>query len=138
MAELYLKSPYVVLGGTDVSAYVQGVTLNVGRETLDNTVGGTDVRSSTMGLKMWSASVKLRQDFADNLVDEILWTLLDAGAAFAVIIAALGTGETASNPEYTGNMVFGSPYSPLSGNVGDYQAVTIELVAAGALTRDIT
>lgn len=138
MAEFYLQSPYVVLGGTDVSAYVRGVKLDVGRENLDNTVGGTGTRTSMMGLKIWSLQIEFRQDMADNLLDEILWNLLDAGAAFAVIVAVLGTGETANNPEYTGNMVFDGGYSPIQGSVGDYAVVTVNLTAAGALTRDVT
>ena len=137
MAELYLATPYVVLGGSDVSAYVRGVTLNIGRENLDNTVAGA-TRTSAMGLKIWSASITFRQDFADNLVDEILWGLHDAGAAFAVIIAPVTGGEGAGNPEYTGNMVFDGPYSPISGSIGDYQEVTVGLTAAGAITRDVT
>ena len=137
MSEFYLKSPYVVLGGTDVSAYVMGVTLNVGREKLDNTKGGTDTRTSMMGLKIWDAKIQFAADLADGLLDEILWTLLDAGAAFAVIIAALGTGETASNPEYTGNMIFDGPYNVLGGAVGEHQTNDVALAAAGAITRDI-
>lgn len=138
MAGFYLKSPYVVLGGIDMSAKVRGVTLNIGREVLDNTKGGTDTRTSMMGLKTWSATIEFEQDMADDELDEDLWGLHDAGAAFTVIIAALGTGETASNPEYTGSMVFGGPYTPLAGNVGDLQTLTVELVAAGAITRDIS
>lgn len=133
---MYLKNPHVTLNGTDISALVQGVTLNIGREDLDDTVGGTDTRSTAKGLVTWSGEIVMKQDFADNAVDEDLWDIHNAGVAVAIAIRPTTAVVGAANPSYSGNVVLGD-YSPLSGAVGTFQAATIPFMAAGALSRAI-
>lgn len=131
---MYLKNPHVTLNGTDISSLVQGVTLNIGREQLDDTVGGIDTRTSALGLVAWSGEIVLKQDFTDNGLDEDLWDIHNAGAAVAIAIRPTTDAVGVTNPSYSGNVVIGD-YQPLSGAVGSFQAPTIPFMAAGALSR---
>jgi len=136
MAVFVMTNAYVLINSQDHSNHVKEVTLEYNAELQDDTVMGDTTRSRSPGLLDWKLTVEYLQDFADNDVDEDLFSLVGA-AAFAVAVRPVNTTISAANPEYQGNAVLES-YSPVKGAVGELAGFTAVFVAASALVRDIT
>lgn len=136
MAQTVLSNAKVMLGASDISAYVKAVNLDYSVETPDATKMGDTTKNSIVGMKDIKCSLDLHQDYADNGLDEIIFGLI--GTAVAVAIRPANTTVSASNPEYqfTG---FVSSHSPISGSVGDNPStkVTITPSGGGALVRAV-
>lgn len=133
MAALVLTDASVVIDSQDISTYVQSVTIPRGADIVDTTtMSSTSAKTNAGGLTEWSATIECRADFADNLLDEILYSRL-AGSYTCVFKASSGS-VTTSNPSYTGTGII-KGYSPISGNVGELAKVTIEIQGSGVLTR---
>jgi hypothetical protein len=128
------RDAYVSLGGSDVSAYIKSAELPLGVEALDDTAMGDTTKSNAAGLKTWSLTLNAHQSFTDNELDEILYTLYNAGAAFAVEVRPTTSAVGASNPKWTGQGLL-TEYTPLTGSVGDQLTIPVTIVSAGALSR---
>lgn len=132
MAKQIAATVFLSLGGTDVSTYVRGVTLNLGVAAPDSTTMGDGYTEFTPGLKNWSMDVEFVQDFASGALDSILWALHGTTTAvnYRPNSAVVGT----SNPQYSGAAVL-SYNTPATGTVGDLMTTTVTLTGSGALTR---
>lgn len=128
------RNAFLSLGGTDVSAYLQTLELPIGAEDLDDTAMGDTFRSHAAGLTTWSITANFHQSFVDNELDEILYTLFAAKAAFACIARPDTGSVSTSNPQYSGQGVL-LEYTPMTGSVGDQLVIPITIQAAGALSR---
>lgn len=135
MADMFIDNPYLAIGNVDYSSKVRSVKLTFGREAIEKTAGGDGTRINMNGLRNWRVEVTLKEDYAANGLDEELYALADAGAAFDVKVRPTTGAATATNPQYNGDAVFDGPYDLLSGSVGALAEKTIAFVAAGALTR---
>jgi hypothetical protein len=134
MAQQLFTDAFVSINGVDLSAHVKSVSLNYEAEMLDDTVMGDTTRSMAAGLKNWSVEVEFLQDYAASKVDATLFQLVGA-AAFAIIIRPDNSdGVSATNPNFTGNVVLES-YPPVTGTVGDLHTTRATFRAAGALSR---
>ena len=89
----------VTIGGTDFSASLAAVTLDISREQLETTAFGDAARTFIAGLQEGSVTLSFHQDFAASAVDETLHAALGTELAFVVkpTSAAVGTG----NPSYS-------------------------------------
>lgn len=132
MASLAFTDGFVSFGGTDISDYVKSVTLDYAAEMLDETAMGDTTRTMIGGLKTWSASLEMNQDFADGLIDEILFALV--GTTGTLIVRPTSSAVSASNPNYTGTGVVEN-YPPFGNSVGDLASTSITIQSAGALSR---
>lgn len=128
------RNAFLSLNGTDVSAYLQSLETPISAEDLDDTAMGDTFRSHAAGLTVWSITGNFHQDFADNALDEILYTLFVAKAAFACIWRPDTGSVSTSNPQYSGQGVL-LEYTPLTGSVGEQLIIPITIQAAGALSR---
>lgn len=137
MSTLVLTNAYISIDSNDLSAYSNQVTLDMGVETQDETSFGDTTRINKAGLKTWSMEIQFNQDFADNLLDEILHGIYDAGAAVTCAVRPVNTTIAAGNPEYTGSGIV-TAYSPIRNSVGELAGATVSIASAGTLTRDIT
>lgn len=136
MASSVITDGFISLGGTDISAYVKSFSLPYGAEMLDDTAMGDDTRKNKGGLKTWSVDVTFKQDFADNLLDEILFPLV--GTSVAVIMRPIkATVVGPSNPNYTGTGIV-EKYSPFGNAVGELATTGITIQSAGTLSRATT
>ena len=95
---------------------------------------GDDTRSMTLGLKTWSLSLTLKQNFAAGKVDATLFAVYNAGDAVPVVVRVGKGAKSAGNPEFTGDAVLES-YTPLGQSVGDFATAPMQFAAAGDLTR---
>lgn len=138
MADMFVEKPYLAINGVDYSSKVRSVKLTFGREAIEKTASGDGTKINLSGLRTWRVEATLKEDYADDGLDEALYTLSDAGTAFTVAVRPSTDGITASNPEYAGSAVFDGPYDLIGGSVGALAEKTVTFVPAGSLARDIT
>lgn len=119
-------------GGTALP-HVRAVTLNYSANLLDITEMSNTTMVNLAGILDWSMDVTVLQDYANGNVDSILFPLVGA-AAFYIQLKPTSGSVTTSNPEYYGLCVLGD-YSPVDGNHGDAQEISVSFSCAGALTR---
>lgn len=136
MASLVFTDAFVSIGGVDVSASVQSVTLPYAAEMVDETTMGATTRINKGGLKTWSSDITFKQDFAASPApDAVLFPLV--GTTFTYIVRPVkGTAVSATNPNYTGTGILES-YTPIDGSVGDLATAPVTIQSAGTLTRAI-
>lgn len=132
MASLAFTDGFVSFGGTDISSYVTSVTLDYAAEMLDETAMGDTTRIMKGGLKTWSATLEMNQDFADNLIDEILFPLV--GTTGTLIVRPTSSAVGAANPNYTGTGIIEN-YNPFGNSVGELAKTTVTIQSAGTLSR---
>ncbi len=122
----------VTIGGTDFSASLAAVTLDISREQLETTAFGDAARTYIAGLQEGSVTLSFHQDFAASAVDETLHAALGTELAFVVkpTSAAVGAG----NPSYSFNALV-TQITPFSSNVGDLATQDVTFPISGAVTR---
>jgi len=138
MAVFVNKNVYLTIGAHILSAYVKGITFDIGAETQDITAmsatsGATPTRIFASGLNTWSFSVDFFQDYAADVVDHAISAALTAGSA---VIAFSPTAAVVSptNPLYTMTGIVES-YTPVAGNVGDAVVIKVSFKAGGAIVK---
>ena len=134
MASFAFTNAFVSVNAVDLSTFVRSVTINVEAEDLEDTAMGDTYRSRIGGLKDWSVDLEFNQDFAASAVDVSIFSLL--GTVVAVIVKPVNTTTSATNPQYSGNVLV-SEYNPLDGSVGDLATTSVSWPGAGTLTRAI-
>lgn len=135
MAIQVATAKFVSIGGNDLSAFCDSISLTYEKETQDSTTFGSGGnRTVVAGLGNWSLNLGLKQNFDASSLDSILFPLIKAGAAVAMIVRNNSGSKSTSNPEFTGNVVLTS-YPIMGGNVGDINAASIACAAASDLTR---
>jgi len=137
MASLPLINAHVSLGGNDISSYIENVDLDVSPTTDDDTAMGDTSTVMVATRQEWSFTCNAKNDYADNLLDEILWGIIDARAAVTLLVNPDGSSTSASNPEYSGQVVL-TNYKPISGSHGQLSRTPISLQPAGPLSRATT
>lgn len=132
MASLAFTDGFVSFGAVDISDYVTSITLDYAAEMLDETAMGDTTRINKGGLFNWSATLEMNQDFADNLIDEILFPLV--GTTGVLIVRPTSAAVGLSNPNYTGTGIIAN-YNPFGNGVGDLAKTSVTIQSAGPLTR---
>ena len=133
MAEFVAKDYFLSVNGVDLSDHVQSFSIPYAADAVESTAMGDDDREYLPGLRNWSASLTMRNDFAASQVDATLFPLVGA-AAFAVIFRPTSAAASATNPEYTGNAIL-TNYDPFNASVGDLATTAPTLQGTGALSR---
>lgn len=139
MGEMCLKNAYVLIGSTGsytaLSTFCRSVTINYGAEMLDRTAMGSSGRKRLAGLKDWSLTLELNQDYAASQVDATLFPLVGSTAKQAQVRPTTSiTG--AANPKFVGKCHLES-YSPISGSVGNLGTVSVTFPGHGVMTRSV-
>jgi hypothetical protein len=134
MASLVLLNCKVVVGAVDISVYVQGVTLNYEAEAVKETRMGNVTEVNKGGVKKWGGSIQFKQDYADGLIDEIVFPLIGTTGTFSGV--PVNATVSPDNPNYTGTALF-TGYGPISGAHGELAKGTLAFVSAGDLSRAV-
>lgn len=132
MAEVVLTNALLSVNGVDLSDHVRSITLNYLSEPQDITAMSDTTRQRIGGLLDWNVSVEFNQDFAAGEVDVSLFSLV--GSTFTFIGRPDAGVVASTNPQYSGTALLTS-YQPINGAIGDVHTTSIQLEAAGALTR---
>lgn len=132
MAKVVLTDAHVTIG-TGISSSAAEISIDAQVDTPDATTFSTGGwREFLPGLKQWSGSCTIMNDFASSAVDSDIWGFLGTTATFAFRpdSAAVGAG----NPSYGGTVII-TNYSPIGQSVGEVAGGTISFIGTGALTR---
>jgi hypothetical protein len=132
MALTVLRDGYLVLNSVNLSAWVRSITVKDEVEAHDITTMGATAKIEAPGLYQPGLSVTFKQDRASSAVDQTLAAI--RGATAAVEVRASSASASATNPKWTAT-VFAKSYTPIGGNVGEYEDVTVEFGMATAWTR---
>jgi len=122
----------ITIGGTDFSASLAAVTLDVSADEQEITAFGDSFRSRVGGLKDASVSLDFHQDFGAASVDATLWPLL--GGTAQIVVKPTSSSVSATNPSYTFTALV-TQYQPFASNVGDLATLSVTWPVTGAVTR---
>lgn len=135
--KVLLDDPFVMLNGIDYSNLIKQVELDLDRAQLDQTAGGDKTQISQPGLKIVGFRITAFQDYADNGLDEQLFTWWDAATEIPVRIRAKKADAiAATNPEWQFNAYLKS-YSPLNGQHGQLLQTPVAFMNSSGVTRDV-
>lgn len=126
MATYVYKDAYLSVGGSDISAYCTEVTLTGEYDEVEVTAMGDDVHHAVPGLANWTITVSVNQSWTAAELDAIVWPLVGASSASAIIVKPNGSTTGVNNPKWTGNGRIFS-YSPMGGSVGDKAMSTFDI-----------
>lgn len=137
MAIMVLTAAYVsITGPGTIHDHCSKAELTIDVEEKDVTTFADAGWKAVMGgLKSGQLALSLKQDIADDGLDEDFWTILGTNVAFAVRLTQ-GAIST-SNPEYQG-IVMIKEWKPLNGSVGDVAELDVTFPTSGVITRDVT
>ena len=122
----------------DLTLFVMSATLNYEGDLQEETaMGGDRTRRRLSGLIDWGLEMTLKQDFATDGPDSVLFDLIGHTAPTLIQVTANGATPSATNPRYYGMAVL-STYTPLGGGVGELSTTPANFMASGPLTRAAT
>lgn len=122
-----LTDAAVIVNDVDLSDHVQSVTVELSRETQDDTAMGHTARSNAPGLKTNSISATFLQNFDSSAVDDTLWSLYDDATSHTVEVRETSDSVGSDNPSYTLTGYIES-YNPIGGSVGDQHTTDVSWV----------
>jgi hypothetical protein len=131
MAEIVLTDCFIEIDATEFSGKNTNVAISYSAEALDITAMGDDTRKNVGGLKDWSMAMEF---IADESVTGVFFDKV--GTVIPVEVRASSAARSATNPGYMGDALI-TEYTPLGGGVGELQKVSLSLVSAGPLARNV-
>lgn len=139
MAEQVLVGPYLSVGGTDLSAWLQDLQINRNaalEEFTTSNPGGTVVyKRRLVGVVDFNIVATFSDDFATGGPHKVLEALF--GTTFTVIAAMNGSTPASGNGVWTDTMTFGD--QPMGGAVGSHLTKQTTFVhASGTPAVDYT
>jgi len=134
VAKSVFKDPYVVLNGSNISAYVREIEMPASADVVDSTTAGASGKGKLQGLRDEKLNVKFAQDVAAGALDSILWPLYTAGAPVSIEVRQTSAAVSTSNPKWTGNVLVPN-YTPIGGSIGDLAEAPAVFEVDGVLTR---
>ncbi len=134
MAVLVLTNAFVSVGGTDLSAKSNSVTLNYEIDSIEVTAFGDTGHKFTGGLQNNSCEIAFHQDYATSNVEATLYPLV--GTTTTLIIKPNGSVTSATNPAYTLTGAFLAAHTPVAGAVGEL-ATTSVTFTGGTLAKAV-
>lgn len=133
MATFANTNAYLSVNGTDLSDHVRSAQIAADGEALSSETMGDSWTEKTMGLKSWTLDVEFLDDFASSSVDSVVWSAFNTGTAVAVVYRPVNGTVTATNPQYSGNILPNK--FTLGGTLGQMAAKSLSYPGTGALSR---
>ena len=127
----------ITINGTDRSAALQSVSLDLSTDEIETTAFGGGWRTRIPGLKSGSVTLNFFQDFAASSVDSSISTLFNAvgTATYATVVVVPTTSAvSATNPSWTAVCLV-SQYQPFSASVGDIATLSVTWPTTGTVSR---
>jgi len=140
MPRLVITDANVTFAGADISSYINSITLSTSYDVVDTTGLSTTgaARTRVAGLADNSVSIEFMQDFADNLLEEIVngvsLATSTVGTAVAMVVKPTSAAASTSNPKYSFNALV-SEWQPVSGAVGELAQVSVSWPISGVITK---
>ena len=121
----------VIVNGTDLSAYIRELGVNISAEALEDSAMGDTYRSRIGGPRDWAVSMAFNQDFIANGPHDIVIDAL--GTSACIEIRPFNACSTASNPDISGIGILTS-FDPIAGSWGTLLTAPIQFMGKGAPT----
>jgi hypothetical protein len=136
MAKQVLTNVAVTFGtaNTDITSYVQSVSLNLTKaEVATTSFGSSGAVTRIAGLADNSITLELMQDYPT--IEKLFYDAWNAGTAVAMTVKPNGTAAaSSSNPQYAFN-VLPLTWTPVAGAVGDLATASVTYPIDGAVTK---
>lgn len=134
MSVLALLNMYVSVNGSPLHDHGRQATLALDRTALDATAFGDGWTVQHGGLRSGTLTIQVLDDFADDNIDEILWTAYNTSSGIVAFeVRPLNEAVSASNPSYTGNVLV-QQYT-IGGDLNTMAAKSLTFPISGAVTR---
>ena len=129
-----LKNNALVLSGLNFSSVVTRCELVFNAELVDETAMGDSTRTRIAGLKDWTVTADLHNDWkALSTLSHALWAFV-GGSSFNVAVYPSGTAVGVANPRFSGAGIL-QDMVPVGAGVGEMDATRITILAAGDLAK---
>jgi hypothetical protein len=132
MPKLVLTNAFVSIAGVDLSDHISSISLATQYDLVDTTQFGDISKRVIAGLAANSVSFEFHQDFQAGSVEATIYPLL--GTASACIIKPLDSAVSASNPQYSFNVLI-AEWTPLSAAAGELTTATVTWPISGDITK---
>lgn len=132
MAKFVATDYEITIDGTDFTASLASVTLDITVDEQEITAFGDSSRKRIGGLKDGSLTLDFHQDFAASGVDETLFG--DLGTSIPITIKPTSAAVSATNPSYSFNCLV-TQVQPFASSVGDLATMSITWPVDGDVTR---
>jgi hypothetical protein len=132
VAKLVLTNSNVVLGGTDISAYVASITLSISVNEVETTSFGTGAVTRVGGLQDNSVTLDLHQDY--SAIEGLVYPLI--GSTTSLVIKPNGTATGTANPSYTMTPLV-TEWTPVNGAVGELATASVTFPISGTVTKAV-
>lgn len=137
MAKHYIKNPFLMVDGQDLSSYVKSVEVDRKKDELDTTASGDDGHTQIPGLSKDTFTLNLYQDVDFSVLDRVLSDIYEAETAVVVEVCEQGSTVSETNPSFTGNAKL-FEHKPISGDVGAVSMTPVVFVVDGKISRSGT
>lgn len=132
IAVFHFNDAYISINDVVLDDHATSVDLSTDVNILEDTHFGDSWEGKIPGMKSWSATVELSQDFAASSVDATLWAA--HGTSVTCEFRPTSDAASATNPKFTGSVIVNYG-GPLGNGVGDRATASVTLTGTGALTR---
>ena len=136
MARFVFSKGVITIGTVALSAeLLRSVSIEMTSDMPEVTAMGVTWRDYLKGLKAWSGTIELNQDYATDQTDEVFWAAYKGGELVPFVLRQDSSkAVSATNPEYNGNVII-TEYTPIMGATGDAALVNVTYQGAGPLNR---
>lgn len=126
---------HVTINGTtdDISEFVKSVTIEGSRSEHDNTTMGAGGKTRVVGMTDGSVSLELVDNFESGEIDDILWSIFEAGENVEMRVRASSASVGSDNPEFRFK-VAPTGYT-FGGSVDELAQKSISWPISGPITR---
>lgn len=135
MAKEIITDAKVVIASTDLGNKIRSVAIDGDVELQDSTGFGDTTRTYLAGYKNWTVSMEYMDDFADNDLNELLYSWW--GTSQTIEITKADTTVAATNPKFSGTVIFRT-VPLLRAQNGQIAGGSLTLQGSGTLTRAVS
>ena len=133
MAKLVLTNSNVVLGGTDISAYVASITLSISVNEVETTSFGSGGAVTRVGgLQDNSVTLDIHQDY--SAIEGLVYPLI--GSTTSLVIKPNGTAVGTANPSYSMTPLI-VEWTAVNGAVGELATASVTWPISGTVTKAV-
>ena len=132
MTEFILTDAFSLIGTSDISDHVKGLTTDMSADAEEITAFGDEWRKRLAGLKDASGSLEGYQDFASGQIDSVLWPMV--GTKQDLEHRPTSASRSNNNPAYVIPIIV-TGYSPFGQSVGEVAMWTLSWELADEVQR---
>jgi len=137
MSKHALNAATVYIGATsvDLSDFVESIefTVGVGSAAFTAMQDGWEDHLPNQ-VKRWSVRLNMYQSYDTSETYQVLQAALSTNTTFPMFAKATTEAVSATNPGFTGSVIFDGDFAQISGAVGDAHKLSVSLKGAGTLS----